>query len=54
MDDMDDMELIVFFGGDVVLVDAGAFILDIVFSSESILFSNANEEAATVGGCLTV
>lgn len=55
MDDMDDMELIVFLDCGGALVDVGAFILDIAFSSESILFSSASEEAVTVGGgCFTV
>jgi len=53
-DEMDDMELIAFFGCDVALADVGAFILDIAFSNESILFSSASEEAVTVGGCFTV
>lgn len=52
MDDIDAMELMVFFCG-VVSFDVGAFILDIALSNESILFSNANDAVAE-GGCFIV
>jgi hypothetical protein len=52
IEDIEDTELVIFFCV-VALFDIGAFILDIAFSNESILFSNAND-AVTEGGCFTV